>query len=427
MSLEKVKLENGLTVYNDRIVGARTNDVSVFVPYGSVNERPGDEGVAHVFEHCVHLETDEFKDRRALSSFDRANGMETNANTSYTRTLYYANGMALEPNLFRLSQVLQHTHFPGEMVEHELKAVRREMATRLDSPGEAHGLAATQAMFGLPYGRSIGGFHGKIDFNAQTLKELHDKYYKLSRMSLIVSGAAKLEDVVRLASEYFKADTDPTFVEEDVLPITVGQDLLTGLVRDDSSNVRVRASFPMTPEFRQRFDSNRLAFGMASIAISDACLVALRYDKGVSYDGSMGFNIYNHPNAWSVAASVTTDSDKVSTALDTFSEVLGRDGSHYTDADLNGTIATYRYAFNNTFTSNDDRSDGVISRLESYREPEDMRSILRRLDKTSVTDVRAAIDEVVEFMGSRPRYTHLTGKRGDIGEVDRIIEQDEIM
>lgn len=78
MSLEKVKLDNGLTIYNDRIAGARTNDVTVFVPYGSVNEQPGHEGVAHVFEHCVHLNTDEFADRTALRTFDRTHGMNTN-------------------------------------------------------------------------------------------------------------------------------------------------------------------------------------------------------------------------------------------------------------------------------------------------------------------------------------------------------------
>ena len=426
MSLEKVKLDNGLTVYNDRIPGARTNDVSVFVPYGSVNEQPGNEGVAHVFEHCVHLETDDFKDRQALRSFDKTHGMETNANTYYTRTLYYANGMEIEPNIARLSQILQHPHFPEDEVEHELKAVRREMAMRLDSPSEVHGLVSTLAMFGHPYGRSVGGYHDKIDFDVPTLKELHAKYYKLGRMSLVVTGAAKLEDVVRLAEQYFQADADPTFAEEPVPPATPGTDLRTGFILNDSQNVRVRLGYPLTPEFRDRFNKNRLAFSMANAAIADAALTALRYDKGVSYDGGTSFVTYNHPNAWSFRGGATTDADKVGTALDTLAEVLERDGKSYDDTNLAGIIASNKYAINSVITSNEQRNDGIVGRLESYREPEDIHAIVRRLDKVSVANVRAAIDEIVGYVGSRQGYVHLTGTKQAIGEVDRVIKLEEV-
>jgi|GEM_PF-5583942 len=45
MSLEKRTHENGLTVYNDHIVGARTNDVRMYIPFGSVDEDLRHEGV----------------------------------------------------------------------------------------------------------------------------------------------------------------------------------------------------------------------------------------------------------------------------------------------------------------------------------------------------------------------------------------------
>ena len=50
MSLEHASLDNGLSVYVDRVPGANTNNVAMFVPYGSVNEARGDEGVAHAFD-----------------------------------------------------------------------------------------------------------------------------------------------------------------------------------------------------------------------------------------------------------------------------------------------------------------------------------------------------------------------------------------
>lgn len=335
--------------------------------------------------------------------------------------------MEVEPNILRLSQILQHPHFPEEAVEHELKAVRREMSTRLDSPHEAHSHAARLAMSGKPYGRSVGGYHDKIDFDVDTLKNLHAKYYKLGRMSLVVTGAAKLEDVVRLAEQYFVADADPIFVDEDVPAATPGKDLRTGLVRENSQNVRLSIGYPMTPEFRQRFNDNRLAFNMATSAIRNAAFMALRYDKGISYDGSVGISSENHPNAWSVDGDVTTDAGKVEVALDTFAKVLDQGGSTYGDVDLAGTIATYKYAFNCSINSTDDRAGSILERLESLREPEDMHAIVRRLNKIKVAQVRAAIDEIVGFVGSHDRYVQITGKESAIGEVDRIIDQSEIM
>lgn len=427
MSLEKVTLDNGLTIYNDRIPGERANDVTMFVPYGSVNEEPGDEGVAHVFEHCVHLETDTFKDRTDLLEYAKLNGMQTNASTIYTYTDYYANGLGLETNINHLSQILQHTHFPEEAVEHELKAVRREITTNLDSAGLAHAIATSNALFGKPYGRGVGGYHDKINFDVETLQELHDRYYKLGRMSLLVSGKAKLDEVVTLAERYFEPDAVPYDVANDrELGVTLGEHHLTGLVREDSHNVQISIGYPMSKEFRAQYDADRLPLNIANATIADACFRALRYEKGVSYDGSTSINTINHPNAWSLRGAVTTDKENVATALEVFSDIFSRDNSKYSDAAILGSLATYNYAFTRAVTSTESRLDAHESRLGSYREPVDVGLSIRRLKKTTVADIRRAIDQIVEYASIAPKYTHLTGKRDAIGEVERIIDPSEI-
>ena len=427
MSLEKLKLDNGLTIYNDRIASAGTNDVTMFVPYGSVDEKLGDEGVAHVFEHCVHLRTDEFPDRAALRQHAKLNGMVTNANTYYTRTLYYANGLGLEPNIRHLSQILQHTQFPEDKVEHEMKAVRREAITRLDNAGFEHTVAADYAMHGLPYGRNVIGYHDKLDFDAATLKQLHRRYYKLGRMSLIVSGKAKLDDVAELATSYFEADDEEYDVANDaVLDTKLGEHRLTGLVRDDSYNLRVSVAHPMTPEFRAQYQKNRLIYAIAKMAVSEACFQALRYDKGISYDGGVGFSTYNHPNAWDVGGYVTTDKENIEVAKGVFADIFQRDDKKYSDEDIAGSIATFKYAYSSSINSTEDRVDTHVSRLERYGEPEDVGATRRRLDRVKVDDVRRAINDIVDFTSTAPRYTHLTGKRDAIGEVEKIIERGEI-
>ncbi|HET8884404.1 MAG TPA: pitrilysin family protein [Candidatus Saccharimonadales bacterium] len=426
MSLEKASLDNGLSIYVDRIPGANTNDVTMFVPFGSVDETPGDEGVAHAFEHCVHLQTDEFEDRTALRQYAKLNGMETNANTYYTRTLYYANGLDLEPNVNYLSQILRHTHFPEDKVEHEMKAIRREAVTRLDSPSEAHIVASQYAMFGAPYGRSVIGFHDKLDFEADELKKLHAQHYKLGNMALVVSGAAKLDEVANLAERYFEGDEVPFQPTDSELAVSLGQDRSTAFIREDSQNVRLRVSYPMTPEFREKYNENRLALGIASSAMRESAFQALRYDKGISYDGGVTIAAHNHPNAWSIGGYVTTDQENIDTAQGVFANTFQKHGSEYSDEDINGALAMYKYYFSKYLTSTEDRSDHIVSKLESYRQPIDIRSVLRRLKKTTPQDVRAALDEIVEFAANTDKYTHVTGKKSAVGDVDRIITQEEI-
>ena len=426
MSLEKVKLDNGLTVYNDRIPGARTNNVTMFIPYGSVNERPGDEGVAHVFEHCVFLGTDRFKNDTQLDEFDSRHGLEVNAATYYTSTVYYAHGMELKPNMVHLSQLVQHPHFPKGKVKHELKAVRREMTSTLDDIDELHAVAANLAMFGAPYGRNIGGHHDRINFDNQILKDLHAKYYKLGRMSLVVTGAAKLEDVARLAEQYFQADADPTFTEE-VAPINaLGKDLRTGLIYNGTQNVRARVSHPMTPEFRDYLNSNRLVVGMALSAIASATFTALRHTEGLSYDGGADINSDNHPNAWSIIGDVTTDPKKVGRALDIFSMVFECAGKRYSDKKLTGILAAAKYGINSVITSHDAHATNIVNYLDECREPVDMEAVIHQLDTIDIADIREAIDEVITFVGSTDRYVHLTGSKKGIGKVDRVIGINEI-
>lgn len=425
MALEKVTLDSGLTIYNDRIPGALNNDVSVFVPYGSVDEQPGHEGVAHVFEHCVHLQTDDFADRSALRRFATKHGMQTNANTYFTRTLYYANGLDLEPNMHYLSQILQHTHFPEDAVEHELKAVRREMTTSLDDIDTMHGYAAFYAMFGAPYGRSVGGYHDKLFYDSDTLKDLHSKYYKLGNMALIVCGKAKLDEVAQLADRHFQADQDAVFETTTPPQVVWGEHRRTGLVRDDSHNVHMYVSYPMSPEFRDKFVERRLEFGVAQRALATACFERMRYDKGISYDGSIQFITVNHPDAWSIEGSVTVDHENVAVASEVFDGVYRMRGNEFGDEELQGMLAQHKHAAARQIQNTGVRMNSHVNNLQAYREPKDIRKAMRKLNTVRVSAIRQAIDDIADYVAETPQYTHLTGTREAIGDVERIIDRRE--
>lgn len=425
MALETATLDNGLNIYVDRVAGSKVNTASVVVPYGSINEETSDEGVAHAFEHCVHLKTDKFQDMYALDQYDDLNGLETNANTTHTRTLYYANGLELEPCMVHLGQILRHTHFPQDMVENEMKAIRREAVTRLDEVLLMHLMSSKYAMFGNPYGRSVAGYHDKLNFGADKLKRLHAQHYALANMALVVTGAAKLDEVAALANRYFENDGDRPKPPRQELAVSLGEACLTGFAREDSNSVRVSISYPMTEQFRHRYNDNRLAINVASEVISNKAFRSLRYDKGISYSSVVFVDSRNHPNAWSLGGMVTTDAENVGIAKQVFDDIFSSTSADYADEDIAGVLAKAKYYMCRDANSPDSRASSHISRLESYRQPVDIRSDMRQLKKLKIEDVRSAIDDIVALTSSSAKYTHLTGKRQDIGEVERIIDQSE--
>ncbi len=426
MALKSERLDNGLNIIVDNMPGSQVNNVSMFIPYGSVNEADGDEGMAHAFEHGVFLSTDKYPTEVELDRNAALRGMYTNANTYYTRTVYEANGINLDAPMDHLSQILQHTHFPDDMVTHEMKAVRREAMTGLDDVDEMHQVATENAMFGKPYGRDVIGYHDRLDFTGPKMRELHAREYKLGRMTLVVVGAAKLDDVVAVAERYFEADGDNRQWSPIELPTNYGAEHLTGLVRDDSSNVRISHAYPLTPEFRDKFNENRLLYGMAQRAISTVCFRAMRQERGISYNGYISFNLHNHPNAWYINGDVTTDAENIPIAHEVFDEVFGKAADSYDADDVEGALNSYKYAIASRASSDSKRMHTIITALQEYRQPKDNGATVREMNKIKPSDVRRAIGEIYEFTQSHEPYVHITGPAGAVSTVDKIIDQDDI-
>ena len=425
MSLEKAKLSSGLTVYNDHVEGAKTNHVSMFIPYGSVDEQPGHEGAAHVLEHCVHLETDDFASKAEMMRWAANQGMVRNASTYYTRTLYYANGLELEPNIRLLHQILQRTHLPADKIPHELTAVRREMTTKLDDINSLHLVAATNGMFGTPFGRRVGGHEDKIDFDPDTVQDIFDRNYAVNAMALVVTGAAELDDVALLAERYFAPSTSGAAPDRCVTPPNLGEAHRTALLRD-TSNARVAVGYPMSAEFRDDYQQNQLAYTLALRAMSRACFERMRYDEGLSYDGSVSSVIYNHPDAWRIGGFVTVDPQDIPRAEAVFDEIFAKSGHDYAIEQIEASINTLRYSWADSITNQSFRNNWIVDWLESYEVPQDMGAVVRKLSQVSINDVSDAIDRIVEYVAVTPRYTHITGASDAVKSAERIIELDEI-
>lgn len=425
MSLETTKISSGLTLHVDHIPGTTESTANMFIPFGSVHEQVREEGIAHALEHCVFLQTEELVDRDAISMYATVNQLDCNARAYYTRTLHYADGANLAAGLTYLNETVLHPGFPEQLVLQEMKAIRREALTKLDEIDSLHIISSHLAVFGKPYGRNAMGYRNNLNFDAARLDELHKKYYQLGKMTLVVAGNARLDKVVELAERLFHGTDIPEQPSTPPLTVALGQHRTTGFVREDSENVRLKVSYPMSPDFRTTIADNTSVYNVAFKVLSSYCFRALRYRENISYNGAVDYSDYNHPNAWDVFGHVTIDGENVEKALDIFDEVFSKPGSDYSKDRLAGELESTKNDFRSVQRSPDGRAGCILKRKESYGEPIDYFVRRRRLERLQVDDVRTAIDGIVGFVSQTPKYTHITGKRSAIGDVERIIELDE--
>lgn len=426
MTLERAKLDNGLTLYVDQMPSSLDNTVAMLISFGSVDETPSEEGIAHVVEHCVHLKTDEFENQQALDLHAEMHGMDTGAATGYTSTRYQANGLGIEPNIHYLSQILQHPHFPEEMVKGEIGVIRREAKMMLDDQELLHYVSSQNATSGHPYGRDISGYHNKINFESEALKRFHKQQYKLGNMTLVVAGSAGLDEVARLAEKHFVADGE--YVDDRIkLERAYGRHYRTGYALEDANSVQMTVSHLMTSEFYERYQSGSLPYAIAAHVMGKAAFRLLRQERGIAYDGGISFSIGNHPNTWSISGDVETDAEHVALAEEAFDEIFSRDSSCYEDNDIKASLAMYKYGILKEASVADCRLAMHLGRLETYRDPLDFSTIQHQLADLTEADIRAHIDDIINHVHITPRYTHLTGTREDIGEVERVIDQSDVI
>ena len=426
MALERYTMPNGLTIYNDSIDSARTNSVRMYVPYGSYHEQPGHEGIAHVFEHSLFLQTEEFKTEVGFDRFAKLHGMDHNAITSYTDTNYMFGTLHLDPSFHCLSQLLRHAQFSDGPITHELKAIRRELADQMGDIELVHELATNNAMFGLPFGRDIGGLHNNVNFSTSDIEQLYQRYYQIGHMSLIVTGKSHLDEIIELADRYFGDAPAPTTAPATVPHAQPGAAYHTGTIVKFLESAHISLSYPLTGDLYNTVAGNTLLYSMAESAMSDHAFERLRQDEGLSYDGSIEIDL-KHRHASLIGGDVTTDANDVPHAVDVLHEVFTKPSQQYSDDQLIGTLANHAFLLNKAYSSEGARMSRIVQSLGEDTPLTDLDDDLRQVEAITIDDIRNAIDTIVNHTSTTQPYIHVTGNKKAVGKADRIIKPKEVM
>ena len=205
ITAEEYQLPNGLNIILIPNKKAPSSWVYHWVKAGSLHEKPGITGIAHLFEHMMFRPLT----KGAKPFFDQVKelGGSANANTRYQATVYLTN--VPNENLPQLLKIeasrFQKMKVTDDLLNVERKAVWSEYSTKFDSnPFIDLWFHLYQIGFpDHPFGWTVVGAREDLEkINAKDCNEFFSKYYKPNNIGLFVGGdfdPVKMKKVIQSA------------------------------------------------------------------------------------------------------------------------------------------------------------------------------------------------------------------------------------
>jgi len=189
---------NGLRVVSERVTGASSLAVGLWVKVGSRDENLRNNGIAHFIEHVVFKGTAGRTMREIMRSIESRGGY-LNAFTTKEHTCFYTwtRTTHLDESVSVLFDLATRPKFSARDIESEKAVVIEEINGLEDEPDELVFDLFEREIFGKhPIAKPIIGTAGTVNsFNSKKLAEFHRKHYGASDIVIVASGSHSHDDL----------------------------------------------------------------------------------------------------------------------------------------------------------------------------------------------------------------------------------------
>lgn len=200
-------LANGLKVLVREDHRAALVTSQLWFKVGSADEAPGQSGLSHALEHMLYKGSEKTCAGEASAILETL-GARENAFTSRDATAYYQTlaprylGVAFE----LMADLMTTAHLRAEDLTPEMAVIREERRLRTDD--DANSLAYERLIGVAHLANSyrtpiLGWMHDLHQLNADDLRHWYETRYSPDNATLVVVGDVTLDQVQRLAQQYF--------------------------------------------------------------------------------------------------------------------------------------------------------------------------------------------------------------------------------
>jgi predicted Zn-dependent peptidase len=192
VDVERRTYPNGLRVVSERVSGASSLAIGLWVNVGSRNETDRTAGIAHFIEHVVFKGTAGRTMREIMRSIESRGGF-LNAFTTKEHTCYYTwtRTVHLDESVAVLFDLATRPKFSASDIEREKTVILEEISGLDDEPDELVFDLFERKIFGdHPLARPIIGSERTVSrFTSEKLAAFHRKHYRASDITIVASGS----------------------------------------------------------------------------------------------------------------------------------------------------------------------------------------------------------------------------------------------
>jgi predicted Zn-dependent peptidase len=192
VDVETREYPNGLRVVSEKVEGASSLSVGLWVRAGSRHEPARRHGIAHFIEHVVFKGTAGRTMREIMRSIEARGGF-LNAFTTKEHTCFYTwtRTIHLEESVSVLFDLALRPNFSAQDIEREKAVIIEEINGIEDEPDELVFDLFEQEIFGRhPLGHTIIGTPESIErLTRASLMQFHQKHYRARDIVIVASGS----------------------------------------------------------------------------------------------------------------------------------------------------------------------------------------------------------------------------------------------
>lgn len=415
---QRTVLPGGLRVVTERVAGARSASIGLWVDVGSRDETGAEAGAAHFLEHLLFKGTARRSARRIAEEVDAVGG-DLNAFTGKEHTCFYAHVLDVDLDLgvdVLCDVVLDAVMDPAD-VELERDVVLSEIAGRDEDPEDllADDFDAL-LLAGHPLAEPVVGTEDSIAaITRPTLAGFHARHYRPERAVLAVAGNVTHDAVVAAAQRGFGARLagapEPVRRPEAAAGVVVPRERLA-VREEDTEQAHLMLGAPALRRGDPRWEAQLVLSTVLGGGMSSRLFQQVREERGLAY--SVYSSATGYADLGTMAVYVGCAPERLGKAVGVVRDELADLAARgITPAELVRAQGQLRGELVLGLEETSARMSRLGRRELDHGSPSDVAETLARIEAVSVPDVAALAGGLL----GGPCAATVVGPYGDVDEL----------
>lgn len=385
-------LPSGLRVATHHMAAAQSVSVGIWVGAGARDEKPEEQGIAHMLEHMAFKGTETRTAQHIAAEVENVGGY-MNAHTSREETAYYIRVLPEHTDMALdiLVDIVSKSTLPLEEIERERGVIIQEIGQALDTPDDLVFDRFTAACYpGQDFGRPILGTVESVSgFTRADLNNFMDRHYGNRQMLIVAAGPVEHEQFVELAAKFCR-DLRTSSETRRVTPKwQAGSDIIH---RDlEQSHLLFGLSCPgakSDARYQTLLLSNLYGGGMSSRLFQQ-----VREERGLCYSIFSFAQLYSDGGILGVYAG--TSPEQADEALKLSAAALADIADTLSESELARAKAQLRAAILMGQESVTGMAEALARQILLYGAPTDPEESLRRIAAIQTDDIKQLVTDLI--------------------------------